>query len=253
MSIFDIFKRKSKKNSEPIPLTESLLHCIRMGELLLEGRIKSPYAELMIYQDEVDNGGHSQFFGNLSSTGDLQNIMDKLGEILSDDLKQNLENAYQAHLRFEENYEDEEAERVIDACDNLFFERENEITQILDQYVSVIDFKYFITEQEREQGRRATLYHEFYKGKWDEKTFWKEDSLLLRDEIMHRTGFVGILEELVCDYNYYGSTEIDQRQWNAIRKVACDTGSELQQVILELEPWMVENFKEYAVFTILGI
>ena len=169
---------------------------------MLEGRIKSPYAELLIYQDEVDNGGHSQLFGNLSSAGD-----------------------------------------------NLFFERENEITQILEQYVSVIDFKYFITEQ----GRRTTLYHEFYKGKWDEKTFWKEDSLLLRDEIMHRTGFVSILEELVCDYNYYGSTEIDRKQWNAIRKIACDTGSELQQVILELEPWIEENFKEYAVFTILGI
>ena len=38
--------------------------------------------------------------------------------------------------------------------------------------------KYFVKNSERE----STCYHEFYKGKWDEKTFWKEDSLLLHDD-----------------------------------------------------------------------
>lgn len=28
--------------------------------------------------------------------------------------------------------------------------------------------KYFVTNKERQ----GTCYHEFYKGKWDEKTFW---------------------------------------------------------------------------------
>ena len=27
-------------------------------------------------------------------------------------------------------------------------------------------------------------YHEFYKGKWDEHTFWKNDSIFLHDNIM---------------------------------------------------------------------
>lgn len=32
--------------------------------------------------------------------------------------------------------------------------------------------KYFVTDRERD----GTCYHEFYKGRWDGKTFWKEDS-----------------------------------------------------------------------------
>jgi hypothetical protein len=31
-----------------------------------------------------------------------------------------------------------------------------------------IAMKYFVTNKERQ----GTCYHEFYKGKWDEKTFW---------------------------------------------------------------------------------
>ena len=40
--------------------------------------------------------------------------------------------------------------------------------------------KFFCTELER----KGTCYHEFQKGKWDGKTFWKTDSLLLHDNIM---------------------------------------------------------------------
>ena len=40
--------------------------------------------------------------------------------------------------------------------------------------------KYFCTEDKRV----GTCYHEFQKGKWDEHTFWKEDSLLLSDDVL---------------------------------------------------------------------
>ena len=40
--------------------------------------------------------------------------------------------------------------------------------------------KYFVTDRERD----GTCYHEFYKGRWDGKTFWKEDSISLHDNIM---------------------------------------------------------------------
>ena len=38
--------------------------------------------------------------------------------------------------------------------------------------------KYFIFNNQRDGGS----YHEFYKGKWDKKTFWKADSILLHDD-----------------------------------------------------------------------
>ena len=256
MSIVDIIKQIFKPKPKPVPLTEDQLRWNQIWDIWAEGKAESPYAELMAYQGEVGNGGHSQFFGNLSATGDLQNAMAVLKEVLSDDLKQNLENAYEVHLRYEENYEDEEADRMMDACDTFFFERESEITQMLEQYASTLDqrqYKYLTTEQERKQEQRGTLYHEFYKGKWDKKTFWKEDSLLLCDDILHRTGLVKILEELVCNYNYYGETEIDQVQWETILKRASAAGGELEQVVLELEPWVNCNYEEHTVFTILGI
>ena len=141
MSMFDAFKRMFKKKSKTVPLTEEQLRWNQIWDIWAEGKAESPYTELMAYQGDVGNGGHSQFFGNLSATGDLQNTMAVLKEVLSYDLKQNLENAYKAHLRFEENYEDEEAERMIDACDSFFFERESEITQMLEQYASTIELK----------------------------------------------------------------------------------------------------------------
>ena len=42
--------------------------------------------------------------------------------------------------------------------------------------------KYFVTDEQRE----GTCYNEFYKGKWDEETFWKKDSLSLHDDVLFR-------------------------------------------------------------------
>lgn len=246
MSIFDLFKPKTKVQPQ---LTDAELRWNHIWDLWTEGKAASPYAELMTYESEVNNGGHSQFFCNVSNTDDLQKVMNQLRSVLSEELKQNLEDAYRAALCLEENEKDEEAERTIDACDSLFFERESEIERVLEQYASTMDFKYFITEQKR----NGTCYHEFYKGKWDKKTFWKEDSLLLHDDILQRSGLVKIFVKVICNYNCCGPTEIDQKQWNEIRKSACTIGGAVEQVISEIEPWVEENFKEHAVFTVLGI
>ena len=136
MSIVDIVKRIFKQKSKPTPPTEDQLRWNHIWDLWAEGKAESPYAELMTYQSEVNNGGHSQFFDNVSHTDNLRSVMDALKSVLSEDLSQNLTNAYEAHLRLEENYENEEAERMMEACDDLFFERENEITQVLEQYAS---------------------------------------------------------------------------------------------------------------------
>lgn len=53
--------------------------------------------------------------------------------------------------------------------------------------------KYFVTLDEC----KNTCYHEFYKGKWDEETFWKRDSLYLHDDILYELK----LEDLFFDVN----------------------------------------------------
>ncbi len=66
MGLFDFLKKKRVK------LTEKQLKWNKMWELWTEGQVDSPYAELMTYQSEVNNGGHLQYFDNVSSTSDLQ-------------------------------------------------------------------------------------------------------------------------------------------------------------------------------------
>ena len=65
--------------------------------------------------------------------------------------------------------------------------------------------KYFVTDRERD----GTCYHEFYKGRWDGKTFWKEDSISLHDNIMFQAKeFIAALVVCVPKYDPFGETEI---------------------------------------------
>ena len=69
MGLFDFLKKKK------VELTEEQLKWNKMWELWTEGHADSPYAELMTYQSEINNGGHSQYFDNVSNTSDLQKEM----------------------------------------------------------------------------------------------------------------------------------------------------------------------------------
>lgn len=133
MGLFDIFKKKKTQ------LTEEQLKWNKMWDLWTEGKAESPYAELMNYQSEINNGGHSQYFTNVENVGDLQKDMSILETILSEKLKANLKKAYKAYLVLEEKEEDEKAEEILDQCDDLFYENEEEINHALEEYASKIE------------------------------------------------------------------------------------------------------------------
>ena len=132
MGLFDLFK---KKNTE---LTEDQRKYDKMWKLWEKGRADSPYAELMTYQSEVNNGGHNQYFFNVGNTGDLQKEMTVLETILSPTLQKNLKKAYDAHLTLEDNEDDEQAEEVLAQCDDVFYENEEEINRILKGYADKV-------------------------------------------------------------------------------------------------------------------
>ena len=133
MGLFDAFKKKK------VELTEDQKKWNKMWELWVEGNAESPYAELMTYQSEINNGGHDQYFTNVENTSDLQKDMSVLESILSEKLKQNLQKAYQAYLLLEEKEDDEYAEETIEQCDNVFYENEKEINQMLKEYATRIE------------------------------------------------------------------------------------------------------------------
>lgn len=132
MGFFGLFKKKK------VELTEAQLKFNKIWELWAEEKAESPYAELMTYQSEVNNGGHSQYFCNVENVGDLQKEMAELGRVLPFDLNENLQKAYQAHLILEKT-EDEKAEEIMERCDDVFYENEQIINQLLEKYAENIE------------------------------------------------------------------------------------------------------------------
>ena len=133
MGLFNIFKKKK------VELTEEQLRWNKMWDLWVEGKVDSPFAELMEYQSQVNNGGHDQYFTNVENTGDLQKEMSALEQILSEKLNSNLKRAYKAYLVLEENEDDEKAEEALGQCDDTFYENEEEIHRALEEYASKIE------------------------------------------------------------------------------------------------------------------
>ena len=132
MGLFDIFKKKK------VELTEEQLKWNKMWELWTEEKTKSPYTELLTYQSEINNGGHSQYFCNVDNVSDLKKEMSALEEILTPLLRENLQKAYKADLILEEK-EDEEAEEILDQCDDVFYENEEQINRILQEYANTLE------------------------------------------------------------------------------------------------------------------
>ena len=133
MGLFDIFKKKK------VELTEAQLKWNKMWELWTEEKTKSPYNELMTYQSEINNGGHSQYFCNVDNVSDLKKEMSALEEILTPLLRENLQKAYEAHLILEEKEDDEIAEEVLEQCDDVFYENEEQINHILQEYANTLE------------------------------------------------------------------------------------------------------------------
>ena len=104
----------------------------RMWDLWAKGDIPSPYADLMTYYSEVNNGSHAQFFDNVSSTGHLEAVMHELKVIVPFDIRVSL---VEAHNAFKVNGADaEENVDFFDHADEVFYEREDLINKILEDY-----------------------------------------------------------------------------------------------------------------------
>ena len=130
MGLFDLFRKKKAE------LTEEQRKWNKMWDLWLEEQADSPFSELMTYQSEINNGGHDQYFSNVANTGDLHKEMMALETVLSSKLKANLKKAYEAYLIVEANEGDEQAEEVLDQCDDVFYENEEEINRALKEYAN---------------------------------------------------------------------------------------------------------------------
>ncbi len=132
--MFDFFKKKKK-----VELTTEQLKWNKLWDLWAEEKIESPYQELMTYQSEINNGGHSQYFTNTENCSDVKKNILALDKVLSEKMKDNIQLAYKCYLILEENEDDEEAEETFEQCDEVFYENEDEIIKILEDYAAKIE------------------------------------------------------------------------------------------------------------------
>ncbi len=110
--------------------------------------------------------------------------------------------------------------------------------------------KYFVYDHQRE----GSSYHEFYKGKWDGETFWKNDSISIDDFIILKNqGFADAIAEVIPTYDPYGITEISHNQWKKIGEVIKNKDKNSQEIYYEADKWLKDVFTTHNCFTILGI
>ena len=123
MSIFDIFKKKTAALT-----TDEKLD--KMWELWGKNKLKSPCAKLMKYESEVNNGGHSQYFFNVANCGDLAAEVETVLTMLPEPLRENLKRGYEAFAS-QEDIADDENEDLFEECDDVFYEHEQLIIDII--------------------------------------------------------------------------------------------------------------------------
>ena len=132
MGLLNFFKQ------EKVKLTEEQCKWNKMWDLWAEEKAESPYAQLITYQSEINNGGHDQYFTNVENIADLQNEISVLETILPVIHRDNLRKAYKAYLVLKEK-DDEEAEKILEQCDDAFYENETELNCILEEYAQKIE------------------------------------------------------------------------------------------------------------------
>lgn len=118
-------------------LTEQERKWNLMWDLWARGEADSPYAELMEYEGEINNGGHSQYFFNVSNCGDLKAEVEAILPILPEPLRGNLKRGYDAFAA-QEDICDDDNEELFEECDDVFYEHEQLLMDILKQYADTL-------------------------------------------------------------------------------------------------------------------
>lgn len=114
-------------------LTEEERKWNLMWDMWAQGDAASPYAELMEYDSEVNNGGHFQYFLNGSLCGDVKTQVDLVLKNLPQPLHDNLKKAYDAFGALEDVYNLQNFEKFIE-YDKVLYENEEPLMDVLKLY-----------------------------------------------------------------------------------------------------------------------
>ena len=108
----------------------------KMWDLWSNGEASSPYAQIMEYSAEVNNGGHAQYFSNLGDLNLLEDSIQVLLANLPELFTKKLEKAYKLYLKDEFA---RKTEKIMSKCDDIFYKNEEVINDMLKEYASTLD------------------------------------------------------------------------------------------------------------------
>lgn len=111
--------------------------------------------------------------------------------------------------------------------------------------------QFFVDEKQR-SASQSTCYLEFQKGYFSGKC-WQANSINIGGELWDKYHLSNLIFSVVRNFDYYGITEVTKNQWNQIILSGRESGELGYNVLKEAELWVNECFKEYDVFTIVGI
>lgn len=104
-----------------------------MWDKWMEGTIESPYAELIEYDEEINNGGHYQYFFNVAVLGGSPESIEMIIELLPTPLNDNLKKAFDAFSSQEDDCDDSNFD-LFRECDEFFYENETLLLEALQAY-----------------------------------------------------------------------------------------------------------------------
>ena len=133
-----IFKKKKNEVNNNLEIPKDYLQWNKMMELWGDGKLESPYSELIEYLNGVNNGGHFMHFDNVSGNGNLKKYVDQIASILPEVLKENINRAYNAYIVNPDDVS-EENEAILDECDKIYFINEEDVNEILQDRASKIE------------------------------------------------------------------------------------------------------------------
>lgn len=118
----------------------------KMWELWADEELESPLSDLLTYEAEIQNGGHLQYFANLSSNeADWTCVTANLKQLLTQPLFENYQNALnkfkELNLNIEtiEDFSDAANDEPLNEFDDFYYENENTIEEILKEAAKSIE------------------------------------------------------------------------------------------------------------------
>lgn len=94
---------------------------------------------------------------------------------------------------------------------------------------------------------------EFMQGQLND-SHWLDSSIYLTEEVLAETELGEVLVNSLMNFNYYGPTEVKKVEWENIKQIILSSKSlTTKQLVIEIDEWANECFKNHSCFTICGI